>query len=95
MSDDSLHCGNLPDFPTKLKFAAGGLLGGKPLICGGLVESGSNPIPTDECYIYEANSWIFFTSMNHKRQGTMGVTVDEKTFWIIGKEFSAYLLTQK
>ena len=87
MSKNSLHCNNLPDFPIEVKFAAGGILGGKPLICGGLVSSASSLIPTDEYYIFDGASWSFFTSMNLKRQGAIGVPMDEKTIWILGKQF--------
>ena len=90
MSKDSLHCTNLPDFPIKVKFAAGGILGGKPLICGGLVELASNLIPTDECYIFDGATWTFFTSMNFKRQGAIAVPMDEKNLWILGKQFQLY-----
>ena len=95
MSKDSLHCSNLPDFPIEVKFAAGGSLGGKPLICGGLVESASNLIPTDECYIFDGAKWAFFTSMNFKRQGAIAVPMDEKNIWILGKQFQLYLLTYR
>ena len=95
MSKDSLHCSNLPDFPIEVKFAAGGILGGKPLICGGLVESASNLIPTDECYIFDGAKWTFFTSMNFKRQGAIAVPMDEKNIWILGKQFQLYLLTYR
>ena len=85
MSKDSLHCSNLPAFPTEVKFAAGGTLGGKPVICGGIVESASNLIPTNACYIYDGATWSFFTNMIHKRQRAIGVPMDEKTLWILGK----------
>ena len=85
ISENSLHCGNLPDFPTEVKFAAGGILGGKPVICGGIVESASNPIPTNACYMYDGATWSFFTNMIHKRQGAIGVPMDEKTLWVLGK----------
>ena len=95
MSKDSLHCSNLPDFPIEVKFAAGGILGGKPLICGGLVELASNLIPSDKCYIFDGDKWSFFTSMNFKRQGAIGIPMDEKTIWILGKQFQLHLLTYR
>ena len=95
MSKDSLHCSNLPDFPIEVKFAAGGSLGGKPLICGGLVKSAGNLIPTDNCYIFDGATWSFFISMNFKRQGAIAVAMDEETLWILGKQFQLYLLTYR
>ena len=95
MSKDSLHCSNLPDFPIEVKFAAGGILGGKPLICGGLVELASSLMPTNNCYIFDGAIWSFFTSMNFKRQGAIGVAMDEETLWILGKQFQLYLLTYR
>ena len=82
ISDDSSHCNNLQDFPSKLQFAIGGRLNGQPLICGGQSTIDSTDI-TDECYIYN-EEWILLTNMIYKRYGAAGIAIDENTFWIIG-----------
>ena len=51
ISDDSSHCNNLPDFPSKVQFAIGGRLNGQPLICGGQSTINS-AVASDKCYIY-------------------------------------------
>ena len=82
ISDDSSHCNNLPEFPSKVQFATGGRLNGHPLICGGQSTINSTDI-TDECYIYN-EEWTLLTNMIHKRYGAGGTAIDEDTFWIIG-----------
>ena len=82
ISDDSSHCNNLPEFPSKVQFAIGGRLNGQPLICGGQSTINSTDI-TDECYIYN-EEWTLLTKMIHKRYGAGGTAIDENTFWIIG-----------
>ena len=82
INDDSSHCNNLPDFPSKVQFATGGRLNGHPLICGGQSTINSTDA-TDECYIYN-EEWTLLTNMIHKRYGAGGTAIDENTFWIIG-----------
>ena len=82
ISDDSSHCNNLPEFPSKVQFATGGRLNGHPLICGGQSTINSTDI-TNECYIYN-EEWTLLTNMIHKRFGAGGTAIDENTFWIIG-----------
>ena len=80
---NSSYCRSLSDYPLQAQYASGGILNGRPLICGGIEESNN---ATKECYIYNATSltWSLFANMNHKRYGASGITLDDEKFLIMG-----------
>ena len=84
--ENSSYCRSLPDYPLQAQYASGGILNGQPLICGGVVGLEESNTATNECYVYNATSltWSLFASMNHKRYGASGVTLDNKRFLIMG-----------
>ena len=84
--ENSFYCRSLPDYPLQAQYASGGILNGQPLICGGIVALEESNNNTKECYVYNATSltWSLFASMNHKRYGASGVTLDNKRFLIMG-----------
>jgi hypothetical protein len=84
--ENSSYCRSLPDYPLQAQYASGGILNGQPLICGGMVGLEENNNAINECYVYNATSltWSLFASMNHKRYGASGVTLDNKRFLIMG-----------
>ena len=61
LEDSTFTCANtLPDFPTKLTTAAGGLISDTPVICGGY-NGGSAQRP---CYKYDSGTgWTYMYDM--------------------------------
>ena len=84
--ENSSYCRSLPDFPLQAQYASGGIFNGQPMICGGIVASEKSTIATNQCYVYNATSltWGLFASMNHKRYGASGITLDNNRFLIMG-----------
>ena len=64
LNNYSFHCDGLPDFPIDIAYAAGGMVNGIPIICGGansrINNSGSETIQTTykECYAFQKRAWI-------------------------------------
>ena len=65
---------SLPDFPLGIAYATGGLLMGRPLICGG--ESNYS-----RCYFLDN---LDFIDLSQPRIGSDGIVLNETTFFIIG-----------
>ena len=87
MQENSSYCRSLPESkPLQAQYASGGILNGKPLICGGIVALEKSTIATNQCYVYNATSltWSLFANMNHKRYGASGITLDNERFLIMG-----------
>ena len=86
ISENSLYCRSLSDYPLQAQYASGGILNGQPLICGGIIGSENSSNPTSKCYVYNATSltWALFANMTHKRYGASGIMLDDKRFLIMG-----------
>ena len=62
MNDPGFNC-DLPDFPTEIGYAAGGIVNGIPTICGGafsnISDDGSETILTKykDCYAFQNRAW--------------------------------------
>ena len=80
MENSSVTCNNLQDFPVERLATMGGLLDGKPLICGGF-----HPYSAD-CYQYD-QTWNPTTQMNKERGAAGYVTMNDGSLWITGKIF--------
>ena len=80
MENSSVTCNNLQDFPVERLATMGGLLDGKPLICGGWY-----PYSAD-CYQYD-QTWNPTIQMNKQRGAAGYVTMNDGTLWITGKIF--------
>ena len=65
---------SLPDFPLGIAYATGGLLMGRPLICGG--ESNYS-----RCYFLDN---LDFIDLSQPRIGSDGIVLNETMFFIIG-----------
>ena len=77
LNDSSFYCTGLPDFPIDVVYAAGGIVNGIPIICGG-----ANSI------IYENNTEIFQTKNKqcykfHNREWKLmkNISLDEPKFY--------------
>ena len=62
ITDETKKCNNLGDFPVRVSWATGGLVDGKPIVCGG-----QDPAAKRECYILEDNIWKMLTSLHERR----------------------------
>ena len=80
MENSSVTCNNLQDFPVERWTTMGGLLDGKPLICGGVYP------PSAECYQYD-QTWNPTIQMNKERGAAGYVTMNDGSLWITGKIF--------
>ena len=74
ISDTNATCESLPDFPLRIAYASGGLLMGRPLICGG--ESSNS-----RCYFLDNLDYI---DLLQPRIGGAGIVLNETMFLIIG-----------
>ena len=63
IENETRRCYELPNLAQPVEGAAGGLVGGKPLICGGFSEDQSNGA-SNKCFILGENQFI---SMEHER----------------------------
>ena len=81
--DTESVCGNdLPDYPMKMSYATGGLIGGKPVVCGGLDDDFER---SEQCYVLENNKWTFLAEMISKRSSSSSVvTPDGNSLFITG-----------
>ena len=79
--DSSSSCADLGNYPIQNDVGAGGVIGGRPLFCGGrtgMVEQSS-------CYAYNKNlgSWDLFANMAVPRRSSAGAVVNGK-LWVTG-----------
>ena len=82
--NETKSCNNLPDLPVNIKLAIGGLVDGKPVVCGGyntVTSSYSN-----ECYIFENRNWELFANLIQARAEAAGSVVNGDHLWITGGE---------
>ena len=77
-------CNNLEEYPVDTRWAVGGLINDKPLICGGSKGSVSNTDVIKSCYMFDGSSWSFFANMDKARREAAGIALDRETFWITG-----------
>ena len=68
MTSSAKTCSNLPSYPLSMLRAAGGLVEGSPILCGGYKSSGS-PKQIGSCYRFEktTNSWKLHATLKSKR----------------------------
>merc|ERR1712172_148560 len=66
VSTSSTACENLPSYPFAMSYAAGGVVNGSPIICGGYRYGVG---PTNSCHRFDrnANSWKLHSSMTSRR----------------------------
>jgi len=74
------------DYPKRVNAAAGALVSGVPLICGGSdVDDKDMTAMTHDCYAHdrEANRWNFVAKLKQKRNFHAAATISKK-LWITG-----------
>ena len=88
----STACANLPSYPFAMAGAAGGVVNGSPIICGGYIGSGER---TDSCHRFDrnANSWKLHSSMKSKRSWHASTVVNNALFITGGHDGSSRLAT--
>ena len=84
ITDETKKCNNLGDFPVLVGWATGGLVDGKPIICGG--QDDATHTYKQECYIFEDNAWILLTSLNEPRSQAGSTVLNGDHLWITGGE---------
>ena len=90
VSSSSTACANLPSYPFAMSFAAGGVVNGSPIICGGYTSSGER---TDSCHRFDrnANSWKLHSSMTSRRSSHASTVVKNALFITGGFDGSSTL----
>jgi len=90
IEDENMVCDDLPQFPIKSMFhGMGGLLDGKPVICGGANASDYDDV-SDQCYSYDKTRlWKPFAQLDGPRSGGLSHTLDRELFIIGGVSKSA------
>ena len=76
-------CNTLASYPIASNYdAAGDVLDGVPIICGGA----ENSLYVAHCYKYDLsnNKWVFFADMGKLRGGHAAVVTDGGRLWITG-----------
>ena len=82
LDTESVCENDLPDFPMKMSYATGGLIGGKPVVCGGLDDDFER---SEQCYVLENNKWTFLAEMISQRSSSSSVvTPDGNSLFITG-----------
>ena len=82
LDTESVCENDLPDYPMKLSYATGGLVGGKPVVCGGLDDDFER---SEQCYVLENNKWTFLAEMISQRSSSSSVvTPDGNSLFITG-----------
>ena len=93
LDTESVCENDLPDYPMKLSYATGGLIGGKPVVCGGLDDDFER---SEQCYVLENNRWTFLAEMIYKRSSSSSVvTPDGNSLFITGGNFICIIHSQK
>ena len=79
VSSESTACANLPSYPFATDYAAGGVVNGSPIICGGRRSSRER---TDSCHRFDrnSNSWKLHSKMNSKRYAHASTVVKDALF---------------
>ena len=76
---------NIQDYPIEVEEAAGDLVGGIPMACGGY--QGRSKGPTNKCFKLVAGQWIESGEMSvvRRQHAAIEVTVNgEKALWVTG-----------
>ena len=82
LDTESVCENDLPDYPMKMSYATGGLIGGKPVVCGGLDDDFER---SEQCYVLENNKWTFLAEMISQRSSSSSVvTPDGNSLFITG-----------
>ena len=83
-TQQAISC-NVEDYPIEVEEAAGDLVGGIPMACGGY--QGGSLGPTKKCFKLVAGQWIESGEMSvvRRRHAAIEVTVNgEKALWVTG-----------
>ena len=94
VSSSSTACANLPSYPFAMSSAAGGVVNGSPIICGGYTRERERE-RTDSCHRFDrnANSWKLISTMKYKRSWHASTVVNNALFITGGHDGSSRLAT--
>ena len=86
-------CTNLPEFPTAISGASGGVIEGSPMICGerGRAYGQYSDEDQNECYAYDKSSqaWKFHAYLKEKRRHHSSVVMNG-ALWVLGGYSALY-----
>jgi len=93
VSSSSTACANLPSYPFAMSYAAGGVVNGSPIICGGYRNIPSQE--TESCHRFDrnSNSWKWHSSMESRRSLHVSTVVKNALFITGGWDGSRDLAT--
>ena len=79
-------CSNLRHYPHACVGAAGAVLNGFPLICGGKLKAATKKVTYYECYKHErhSNNWVFLTNMTSKRAWFASASLNGTSLFVTG-----------
>ena len=84
------QCLNWVNYPIAIHGAIGGLLEGKPIICGGTASA----YTSNKCYKMTSKQSYQFAIMSTVRSHAAGVVINDSTLWITGgKDHNANALS--
>ena len=94
--DETKSCNNLPALPVNTKWATGGSVQGKPIVCGGVGFDAGNSVYTKECYAFENGNWTLLTNLIQPRANAGSTVINGDHLWITGGQTpSMYILLYK
>ena len=90
VNTSSTACANLPSYPFAMVSAAGGVLNGSPIICGGWRSSGEQTV---SCHRFDRNakSWKLHSTMTSRRDEHASTVVKDALFITGGSDGSSTL----
>ena len=93
VSSSSTACANLPSYPFAMSGAAGGVVNGSPIICGGYTIRAEQ---IDTCHRFDrnSNSWKLHSIMTSKRQVHVSTVVKNALFITGGWDGSRLATTE-
>ena len=87
------ECEDLADFPRQTKDAAGGLIQGIPVICGGLTSEDLGTEPYDDCYKYQNGDWTFLRKMSQPRRQHGSISLSNGLYILGGQSEGSSLVS--
>ena len=78
------QCSNWAEYPYEATGGTGGLIGGTPIICGGLASIGYDQVYDNRCYSIVGHSAEFVTNVSIGRYEASSVVLNEEVLWIVG-----------
>ena len=89
----STSCANLPSYPFAMTLAAGGVVNGSPIICGGQIRT-KEQIESCHRFDWNSNSWKLHSNMTSRRYSHASTVVKNALFITGGYDSSELATTE-